>query len=303
MKKIISILLTLVMLLATVSLIASAASLRKLDLAFVIDTTGSMSDDIARVKKDMKEYLDDLNDSGMDYRIAIVDYRDFSSRTGYSADYPYRIQMDFSKDYDTIYNGITGLTLGHGGDTNETIYSALIDGLDELSWRDEAGKAAILMGDAPALDPEPNTGYTYDMVVSKLNGTGVGLDSSSLKDKAPARESVVPLKADKAKSSNRSAITLFGIATKSDSLTIQCFEKLASATGGKSYNASSSSQISEIIEEIINVQIPEKVEDASSSSDTGTGWHIDVMAYVEMIVYYIQQVFFFLLHIITLGLL
>lgn len=302
MKKAFSILLTFILLFATVSMSASAASLRKLDLAFVIDTTGSMSDDIARVKKDMKEYLDDLNDSGMDYRIAIVDYRDFSSRTDYASDYPYRIQLDFSNNYDAINNGISSLTTGGGGDTNETVYSALIDGLDALSWRDEAGKAAILMGDAPALDPEPITGYTYDMVVSNLNGTGVGLDSSGLKDKAPAKSSSAPLKADKANFANRSAITLFGIATKSNPETLKCFERLASATGGKSYNAPSSSQISEIIEEIINVQIPEKVEDASSS-DSSTGWHIDVMGFVEMIVYYMQQVFFFLLHIITLGLL
>ena len=302
MKKTITVLLTLVMLLATVSLIASAASLRKLDLAFVIDTTSSMSDDIDDVKQHMREYLNDLDGSGMDFRVAIIDYRDFSSRTGYSGDYPYRVQLEFSNEYEVISNKITALSLGDGGDGKETVYSALIDGLDELSWRDEAGKAAILIGDAPALEPEPITGYIYDMVISKLNGTGVGLDSTGLKDKVPAKASGAPLKSDKVNSANRSAITLFGIATKSNPETLKCFERLSTATGGKSYNAPSSSQISEIIEEIINVQIPEKVEDASSS-DSSSGWHIDVMAYVEMIVYYIQQVFFFLLHIITLGLL
>lgn len=260
MKKVFGILLTLVLLLSTFGVMTSAASLRKLDMAFVIDTTGSMSDDISRVKKDMKEYLDDLNESGMDYRIAIIDYRDFSSRTGSSGDYPYKVQLDFTNNYDAIINGINGLSLGDGGDTNETVYSALTDGLDALSWRSEAGKAAILMGDAPALDPEPITGYTYESVVKKLNGNGVGLDSSGIKTTAVSR----------------SPITLFGIATSSNSATVKCFEKLASATGGKSYTATSSAQISGIVEEIINVEIPETVEDASSSSF----WLFDIFGWI-----------------------
>lgn len=250
MKKFISVILTVAMLVSCFMIGASAAKISKLDLAFVIDTTGSMEDDIDEVKENMKDYLDDLVENGLvDYRIAIVDYRDFASRSSDSDDYPYSVQLDFTNDYDDIVNAINGLDLGNGGDWKETLCSALIDGLDELSWRNTAGKAAIVMGDAPALDPEPHTGYTKDMAIEKLLGNDTGLEED-MRSRSVAR----------AGGSDRSKVTLFTIATGSSSETLECFEYLAEGTGGKNYVASSSSDISDIIGEIIET-IPDVVEE------------------------------------------
>ena len=177
MKKFFSIVLAITVLISTLSIAAGAARIKNLDLAFVIDTTGSMGDDIYQVKRDMSNYLDDLRENGLvNYRIAIVDYRDFASRSEVSADYPYNVHLDFTNDYDTIIDSINSLDLGDGGDYEETVCSALIDGLSELSWRSESGKAAILMGDAPALDPEAITNYTKDMAINKLVNDSVGYD-------------------------------------------------------------------------------------------------------------------------------
>lgn len=260
MKRIISVLLVIMVvfsclvLTGSVGLAASAASLRKLDLAFVVDTTGSMEDDIWQVKTDMKEYLKDLEESGMDFRIAIVDYRDFPARAG-DNDYPYRVQLDFTSDYDAILSAIESLSLGNGGDWQETIYSALIDGVNELSWRSDAGKAAILMGDAPALDPEPYTGYTADDAIENLK-TGNIAKEDHLKSMALA--SVNRVYAPMA--STRSTITLFAIATYSESEVVENFDYLAKGTGGETYTLTSgTSDISKIIEEIIEV-IPDVVE-------------------------------------------
>ena len=140
------------------------------ELAFVIDTTGSMGDDIAAVQEKMGSILNRLDESGYSYRVAIVDYRDFPERTGNSEDYPYRVHMDFSPYYDDILEGINSLTLGYGGDGPETVYSGLVDGLRDLSWNSASAKFAIVMGDAEPLDPEPYTGYTIDTVVAALNG-------------------------------------------------------------------------------------------------------------------------------------
>lgn len=252
MKKFISIILTVAMLISCFMIGASAAKISKLDLAFVIDTTGSMGDDIDEVKENMKEYLDDLAENGLvDYRIAIVDYRDFAARSGCDPeDYPYQVQLDFTNDYDDIVNAINGLSLGNGGDWEETLCSALIDGLDELSWRNTAGKAAIVMGDAPALDPEPYTGYTKDMAIEKLGGNDTALEED-MRSRSVARAGG---------SSDRSKVTLFTIATSTSYETLECFEYLAKGTGGNSYIASSSSDISDIISEIIET-IPDVVEE------------------------------------------
>lgn len=255
MKKFLSVLLALIMTVTCLSVGASADSLRKLDLAFVIDTTGSMDDDIYRVKQDMKKYLEDLEDSGLDYRVAIVDYRDFYENTGDPGDYPYCVQLDFSNDSDSIELAINNLYAYGGGDWEETICSALIDGLSELTWRKEAGKAAILMGDAPAHDPEPITGYTKDMAINKLVNDDIGYEEEveSFKTKSAGTYAVYS-------KGNRSPVTLFSISTSTSSSTLACFEYLSESTGGNSYVANGSDEISGIIEEIIDV-IPEVVED------------------------------------------
>ena len=235
MKKTLSCLLAILLLLSCFGVCANAVTNKKLDLAFVIDTTGSMSDDLAQVKTDMGSYLRSLQSSDTDYRIAIVDYRDFPERTGASQDYPYRVQLDFTNEYSAINASINALSLGNGGDGNETIYSALTDGLDSLSWRKNAAKAVILMGDAPALDPEPKTGYTLDATIEKLGGQGVELTEP-----------------DEIK-----FIVVFAVAPSSDSATISFFERLATATGGKCYRASSSTKITEIMDQILSIDIPE----------------------------------------------
>lgn len=269
MKKFISLAMCLVLLVTCFSIGASAATLRKLDLAFVIDTTGSMSGDIYEVQENMKNYLEDLNASGMDYRIALIDYRDFSDRAA-SCDYPYKVQLDFSNDYDEILTAINGLTLGGGGDTEETIYSALIDGLDELSWRKEAGKAAIVMGDAPALDPEPYTNYTRDMVIEKMKTGKIAGESGY------SRATTVY-----ASGTSRTPVTLFTIATTSYEETVECFEALATETGGKSYTVENSDEITDAITEIIE-EIPEEVEDGEK-----TGFFAKIGNFFKKLIYII----------------
>lgn len=250
-RKVISVILTVIIVVSMFAVGSSAASsLDVLDLAFVIDTTGSMADDIEQVQINMENHLNALEDSGADFRIAIVDYRDFAERTGDYNDYPYCVQLDFTDNYETILNAIYSLDLGYGGDDDETVCSALIDGLSELSWRKSAGKAAILMGDAAALDPEPFTGYTVDDAANFLyfNNIDYKEEMRSL-SRAVSAEIGGP-------------VTLFTIATSEDS--IADFEYLARETGGKSYVALESEEIPEIIDDIIE-ELPEVIEDEETS--------------------------------------
>ncbi len=276
MKKIISIVLSLVLLVSCFAIGTSAATLKTLDLAFVVDTTGSMGDSIDKVKQDMKNYLAELDATGMDYRIAIVDYRDFAEREWCdSYDYPYQVQLNFTNDYDVILSAIDSLTLGNGGDWEETIYSALVDGLDELSWREKAGKAAIVMGDAPALDPEPFTGYTREDVVEKMKTGKIAVDGE---EKA--------VRATTVSDTERTPITLFTIATYPDPETVECFEALATETGGKSYTVENSDEITDAIVEIIE-EIPDTVEPGEEDDDDDLGlfgWFIDFIAIIIYIV-------------------
>ena len=49
---------------------------KSLDVIFLIDSTGSMSDDIANIKSNVNTIIDNMADKFKDYRIAVVDYRD-----------------------------------------------------------------------------------------------------------------------------------------------------------------------------------------------------------------------------------
>lgn len=225
-----------------------------LDLVFVVDTTGSMGDDIDAVKRDMHAYLDQLDATGLQYKVAIIDYRDFPERAG-RYDYPYMVQLDFSTDTDAIQNTIDGLTLGYGGDTNETLYSALIDGLRELSWTEGAGKKVIVMGDAPALDPEPYTNYTLEYVIQALCGKEIESgyepeESSGFFDalllKASAEEEI---SYEIAPIIPGEQISVYTISTSGGASSN--FEQLAEGTGGANYDSFSSADVSTVMSEII----------------------------------------------------
>lgn len=138
------------------------------DLAFVIDTTGSMGADIAQVKASANAVLDRLDAGTQSYRVAVVDYRDYASRTGDPRDYPSRLVLDFSSDPDEIRNAIDSLDIAYGGDFRETMWSGFMEAF-ALDWRPGVKKVALQFGDAPPLNPEPFSGLdVFDIIIESL---------------------------------------------------------------------------------------------------------------------------------------
>jgi hypothetical protein len=140
-----------------------------LDVAFVIDTTGSMGSAINNVKNDANNLIKSLASSTDSFRVAVVDYRDFPGSRALSADYseyPSRLALDFTSNISAISEAINGLTVYGGGDFKETVWSGLMMAFN-LEWRMGVQKIAIQFGDAPPLNPERVTGYTKDDVINK----------------------------------------------------------------------------------------------------------------------------------------
>ena len=78
---------------------AFGAKMEALDLVFCIDTTGSMSDDIDAVKTAANQITDAIATKIPDFRIAVVDYKDFNQTPyGGDTDYPYRTVLGFTTD-------------------------------------------------------------------------------------------------------------------------------------------------------------------------------------------------------------
>lgn len=122
----------------------------KVDVAFVIDTTGSMVPYIDAVKSAANSIVNSLSNSGNDVRIGVVLYRDAGDI------YVNQAALMFTSDADAAVTAIDGISVGGGGDTPEAVYCALRSTIDGSAgaWRETPNKFIILMGDAPSHNPD-----------------------------------------------------------------------------------------------------------------------------------------------------
>ncbi|MBN2442648.1 MAG: lamin tail domain-containing protein [Spirochaetales bacterium] len=138
-----------------------------LDLVILIDTTTSMTDDIDAAKTAAVSIVNAIASSAGDWRVAIASFEDFPVDpygNPSCGDFMYHDVLSFTNDQSAIVTAInTALTLRCGEDWEESHYSALMHILEKNAlggWRDNVGKAVILMSDAPPHHPEPgDTGY------------------------------------------------------------------------------------------------------------------------------------------------
>ncbi|MDB4897805.1 MAG: hypothetical protein JWN15_4067 [Firmicutes bacterium] len=160
-----------------------SASLDKpLDLVFLIDTTGSMWDDIANVQAATASIVDTLDHNSEDWRVAVAQYKDFPVYPyGEPSDFPYQAALAFSNNKAGIVAAVNTLSASGGWDWPEAVYSGLMGAITTQglgAWRPDAHKAIIMMGDAGPHDPEPFTGNTLFSVVAAALSAGVGVSST-----------------------------------------------------------------------------------------------------------------------------
>lgn len=138
------------------------------DVAFVIDSTVSMQEEIGAVKTNVSALADALSAAIDDYRMAVVDYKDVGDEHPYMSS----VKVSFTQDIDSFKDGVNGITLTGGRTTAECMYSGLMTAIGDLEWRPGTRKLIFLIGDEPGLDPEPVTGYTGDIVISAATALG-----------------------------------------------------------------------------------------------------------------------------------
>ncbi len=114
------------------------------DLAFVIDTTGSMGGFIAAAKTYMIKAIKGVSVKEVDMRVGVVEYRDHppEESTYVTKIYPFT-------DIDNAQKNIDQISLGGGGDWPEAVLDGIIAACDQLDWRPNARRIMILVGDAP----------------------------------------------------------------------------------------------------------------------------------------------------------
>jgi len=159
---------------------SDAGASSDIDLTFVVDTTGSMRDNIDAVRASLAEIVATLDASSSTYRVGLVTYRDHPEHTGNSSDYPARLDLPFTSDLGEIQAAIDSLTVDGGGDFPETVLSGLMTAIGK-DWRPGVKKIAIAFGDARAHNPEPVTGFTSaDVIAASLAVDPVAVYSVSV---------------------------------------------------------------------------------------------------------------------------
>jgi len=120
--------------------------MNKVDLLFVLDITGSMGSLIYQAQKKMKSILESLTkDFQMDLKVGLSLYRDHPSQGDEFVTITFNLM-----DVKDIQEKIDQINVGGGGDDPEAVLDGIIDGINDMSWRDGSRKIAFLIGDAPA---------------------------------------------------------------------------------------------------------------------------------------------------------
>jgi Mg-chelatase subunit ChlD len=136
----------------------------KIDVLFLIDSTGSMSDEIHVVKVKIEEIIYEVRNGTPkpDVRYAIVTYRD-------RGDAYITKSFDFTEDLDEIKTFLYDIYAQGGGDGPESVNEGLHVAINDCDWggKDHV-KMIFLIGDAPPhMDYEDDFDYREEIKIAK----------------------------------------------------------------------------------------------------------------------------------------
>jgi len=144
----------------------------KVDVVFVLDTTGSMSGLIQTAKEKIWSIASTMASAQPtpEIRIGLVAYRDRGDQ------YVTKI-VDLSDDLDSVYATLMDFEAGGGGDTPESVNKALYDAVNHMSWSEgeQAYQVVFLVGDAP-----PHMDYNevrYPQIVASAKEKGIVINT------------------------------------------------------------------------------------------------------------------------------
>ena len=160
----------------TLDVRASFAGGVPLDVLFLLDATGSMSDEIGQIKATLLSISGRIADlpARPDLRLGMVSYRDrgdtFVTRL-----------YDFERDVPRFLESIRGVEAYGGGDEPESLNEAMHEAVHEPEWRlGDAIRLVFLVADAPPhLDYAQDYDYAVEMAEASRRGIKIFSIASS----------------------------------------------------------------------------------------------------------------------------
>ena len=130
---------------------------KKIDIAFMVDATGSMGDEIDYLKEELTDVISKVkrNNQGTIVNMGAVFYRDKGE------DYVTKTS-DFSTDIDDTTGFIKEQSADAGGDFPEAVETALNESINDLEWSENATSRILFL----VLDAPP---HYDDQVISEIH--------------------------------------------------------------------------------------------------------------------------------------
>lgn len=147
---------------------------KPLDFVLAIDSTGSMKDDIDELKARLKPALRKLFGESPNARFGLLFYRDYGDTYKYMG-LPVKVFI-FTQSYDIFQQNLDSVYIRgtEGGDVPEAVYEAMYASCQFYTWRKEADKHVILIGDAePHPFPRGSGKYSKEYVMGIAKEKGI----------------------------------------------------------------------------------------------------------------------------------
>ena len=140
----------------------------RIEVVFVLDTTGSMSGLIEAAKEKIWSIASTMASaqSAPEIKMGLVAYRDRGD------DYVTKV-VDLSSDLDSMYATLMDFKAGGGGDGPESVNQALYDAVHKISWSQDQDtyKVVFMVGDAPPhMDYQDDVKYPVTVKVAQGKG-------------------------------------------------------------------------------------------------------------------------------------
>ena len=122
----------------------AASTQKKLDLMFVIDTTGSMGDEISYLQKELENVIERVqkDNSNIPVRLSVNFYRDNGDE--------YVVRSNpFTSDINSQLIKLNAEQADGGGDYEEAVEQALEDAVNAHDWDQDSTKLMFMVLDAP----------------------------------------------------------------------------------------------------------------------------------------------------------
>jgi Mg-chelatase subunit ChlD len=143
-------------------------STKRVEVVFVLDTTGSMGGLIAAAKEKIWSIASTLAQARQapEISMGLVAYRDRGDQ--------YVTQViDLNKDLDSMYAKLMEFRADGGGDTPESVNQGLDDAINKISWSQDANtyRVVFLVGDAPPhMDYQDDVKYPTTVAAAAAKG-------------------------------------------------------------------------------------------------------------------------------------